>query len=82
MYLLRVPLTEGRFTAEDRLTLLAFSTPDCVTPAEAARHHTEGWPRDLFRQLAVALDVPAAALRVPLGIGGPALVAAGRGTPR
>ena len=76
VYVLRLPLTDGRFTEEDRLTLRLFSMPDCVTPGEAARHHTEGWPADFFRQLAVALDVPVAGLHVPLGVGGPLFTAA------
>ena len=45
-------------------------------PAELVQHHTEGWPQDFFRQLAVALDVPLARLEVPLGVGGPLFVAA------
>ena len=81
VYLLRLPLTGGNFTFEDYLVLKAFVSPDCVTPAEAARHHTEGWPADFFRQLAVALDVPVAGLNVPLGVGGPLLSVALRGTP-
>lgn len=76
LYLLRLPLTEGRFTEENYLTLHLFSRPDCVTPREAVDHHTEGWPTDFFPQLAVALDVPVAALAVPLGIGGPLFLAA------
>ena len=75
VYLLRVPVLEGRFTPVSRLTLLAFTRPACVTPAEAMHHHTAGWPRDFFAQLAVALDVPTASLHVPLGIGGPMLAA-------
>lgn len=76
LYLLRLPLEGGAFTPESRLLLHAFSRPDCVTTDELTRHHTEGWPGDFFRQLAVALDVPVAALEVPVGIGGPLLVAA------
>src|SRR5437868_3601921 len=71
VYVLRLPLVEGVFTQESYLTLRAFSRPDCVTPGELLRHHTGGWPADFFRQLAVALDVPVAALEVPLGVGGP-----------
>jgi hypothetical protein len=83
MYLLRLPLSGGLFTPESRLTLYAFSRPDCVTPGELKQHHTEGWPTDFFQQLAVALDVPAAGLDVPLGIGGPLFLAAAlRLTPR
>jgi hypothetical protein len=83
VYVLRLPLAEGAFTEESRLTLHLFSRPDCVTPAELTQHHTEGWPRDFFRQLAVALDVPPMSLEVPLGIGGPLLLAAAmRVTPR
>lgn len=76
VYLLRVPLTGGRFTPEDTLVLRAFVCPDCVTPGEAVRHHLTGWPRDLIRQLAVALDVPAVGLDALLDIGGPVLVSA------
>ena len=39
-------------------------------------HHTEGWPIDFFKQLAVVLDVTRKDLDVPLGIGGPLLMAA------
>jgi hypothetical protein len=76
VYLLRVPLTGGFFTDADSLVLQALASPDCVTPAEAIRHHTGGWPPDFFRQLAVALDVPVASLDVPFGVGGPLLAAA------
>ena len=75
-YVLRVPLTGGRFTEANYLTLRIFARPDCVTDRELFDHHTEGWPGDFFRQLAVALDVPVASLEVPVGIGGPLLVAA------
>jgi hypothetical protein len=76
MYLLRMPLLAGHFTEESLYTLRLFSRADCVTPREAFNHHSSRWPKDLFRQLAVALDVPVAGLNVPLGIGGPLLVAA------
>jgi hypothetical protein len=76
VYLLRLPLTDGCFTRESYLTLRIFSMPDCVTPREMIQHHTDGWPRDIYRQLAVALDVPRSHLEVPLGIGGPLLLAA------
>ena len=83
VYLLRLPLCEGIFTPESRLTLHLFSQPDCVTPGELAQHHTEGWPTDFFPQLAVALDVSVASLEVPLGVGGPLFMAAAlRVTPR
>ncbi len=75
-YLLRLPLTEGTFTTEDRLVLKAFTRPDCVTPDEAVRHHLTGWPRDLLEQLAVALDVPVRGLDKVLDVGGPVVVAA------
>src|ERR1700681_601591 len=42
VYVLRLPLVEGTFTEESRLTLHLFSRPDCVTPAELRQHHTEG----------------------------------------
>ncbi|HWG43860.1 MAG TPA: hypothetical protein VN688_13870 [Gemmataceae bacterium] len=83
VYLLRLPLCEGVFTPESRLTLHLFSRPDCVTPGELTQYHTEGWPTDFFSQLAVALDVSVASLEVPLGVGGPLFLAAAmRVTPR
>jgi hypothetical protein len=75
-FILRLPLTGGRFTEENYLTLRIFARPDCVTDRELFDHHTEGWPRDFFRQLAVALDVPVARLQVPLAVGGPLFLAA------
>ena len=76
VYVLRLPLTDGWFTEENRLILQLLALPSCVTPGEMLQHHTEGWPADFFRQLAVALDVPLASLHVPLGVGGPLLTAA------
>ena len=76
IFLLRLPLSAGQFTRENYLTLRIFSMPDCVTPREVIQHHTAGWPADFFRQLAVILDVPIRSLNVPLGIGGPLLMAA------
>ena len=76
IYLLRLPLTRGVFTPENYLTLQLFTMPDCVTPLEALRHHGEGWPPGFLRQLAVALDVPLAFLRVPFHVGGPLFTAA------
>lgn len=76
IYLLRVPLSNGEFRKENYLTLKIFSRSDCVTPREVIQHHTEGWPKDFFTQMAVALDVPRKKLEVPLGIGGPLLMAA------
>src|SRR6185312_8088244 len=46
IYVLRLPLTEGRFAEENRLTLRLFAMPDCVTPEEMVQHHTVGWPTD------------------------------------
>lgn len=83
IYLLRLPLCEGRFTKANYFTLRIFSRPDCVTPQEVIRHHTDGWPADFFTQLAVGMDVARARLEVPVGIGGPLLMAAAmRVTPR
>lgn len=79
VYLLRVPLTDGRCTAESQLTLQIFSMRDCVTSREVVQHHGSGWPRDLRRQLAIALDVPLNRLRVPMRIGGPLYLAAAMG---
>jgi hypothetical protein len=79
VYLLRVPLTDGRCTAESQLTLQIFSMRDCVTSREVVQHHGNGWPRDLRRQLAVALDVPLNRLCVPIRIGGPLYLAAAMG---
>lgn len=83
IFLLRLPLCQGQFTKANYLTLRIFTMPDCVTPREVVQHHTDGWPRDFFTQLAVAVDVPRKMLDVPLGIGGPLLMAAAmRVTPR
>jgi hypothetical protein len=79
IYLLRVPLTGGQFSHENYLTLQVFTMRDCVTPREVVQHHGVGWPRDLLRQLAVALDVPLAQLQVPLRVGGPLFLAAAMG---
>src|SRR5579864_8247522 len=76
IFLLRLPLTDGYFTREDYRTLRSFSMPSCVTAHEMFVHHSDGWPTDFFPQLAIALDVPKAFLDVPLGIGGPLLMAA------
>jgi len=76
IYLLRLPLTGGRFTRENRRALRTFSLRSQVTAREVFQYHSEGWPRDFFGQLAVALDVPRSFLEVPLGIGGPLLMAA------
>lgn len=76
VYVLRLPLTDGRFTQEDYLTLQVFTRRDCVTSREVIQHHTDGWPRDFYQQLAVLLDVPLAQLNVPLGVGGPLFMAA------
>src|SRR5436189_37286 len=56
IFLLRLPLTDGQFTRENWLTLRIFTMRDCVTTREVIEHHTAGWPRDFFTQLAVALD--------------------------
>jgi hypothetical protein len=76
VYVLRLPLTDGVFTEASLLTLRMFARRDCITVEESVRYHTEGWPADFFGQLAVALDVPVAALHVPLGVGGPLMLAA------
>jgi hypothetical protein len=76
IYLLRVPLTAGRFTQENYLTLQVYTMPDCVTPQEVAAYHGGGWPGNLLPQLAVAADVPLRSLEVPVRIGGPLLLAA------
>jgi hypothetical protein len=76
IYLLRLPLSGGRCTRENRRALRSFSMPSRVTAREVFHYHSEGWPRDFFAQLAVALDVPRSFLDVPLGIGGPLLMAA------
>jgi hypothetical protein len=76
IYLLRMPLTEGCFTRANYRTLRSFTMREHVTIREAFHHHSDGWPRDFFTQLAVALDVPRAQLDVPFGVGGPLLIAA------
>ena len=83
IFLLRLPLSQGHFTKDNYLTLRIFTMPDCVTPREVIEHHTDGWPRDFYTQLAVALDVPRSMLSVPLGVGGPLMMAAAlKVTPR
>jgi hypothetical protein len=76
IFLLRLPLSHGYFTKANYRTLRSFSMPERVTAHEMFQHHAGGWPRDFFKQLAVALDVPRSFLDVPLGIGGPLLMAA------
>lgn len=76
VYLLRLPLNQGRFTEESYFVLQAFTRTDCVTPQEAIDHHTDGWPANFFAQLAIALDVPIAGLDVPFAVGGPLFLAA------
>lgn len=76
IFLLRMALTDGYFTRRNYRTLRSFTNPSRVTSREMFRHHSDGWPRDFFTQLAVALDVPLTMLNVPFGIGGPLLVAA------
>lgn len=76
LYVVRLPLIEGRFTIESMMTLQLFSQPEHVTPKEAFEHHTGGWPKTFFEQLAVVMDVPRAQLDLPVGIGGPLFLAA------
>jgi hypothetical protein len=76
IYLLRIALTDGYFTRRNFRSLRSFAMPSRVTAQEMFQHHSEGWPRDFFTQLAVALDVPRSELDVPFGIGGPLLIAA------
>jgi len=79
IYLLRVPLSEGKFTPENYLTLQIFTMRDCVTSREVIEHHGGGWPADLLHQLAIVLDVPLAHLQIPVRIGGPLFLAAAMG---
>lgn len=76
IFLLRLPLSDGRFTDRDYHTLQGFTDPDCMTAREMISHHTAGWPPDFFHQLAVAMDVARRDLEVPVGIGGPLMMAA------
>ena len=74
-FFLRVDLDRGAITEESRMALLEAITADhgrrLSDPRQ--RRQFEGWPDDWRRQLAVALDVPAAQL-VKLGIGGPLIL--------
>src|SRR6516165_316136 len=79
--LLPLLLTGGFFSRENYRTLRSFSMPSRVTAQEMFVHHSEGWPIDFFPQLAVAMDVPKDHLDVPLGIGGPLLMAAAMRVP-
>jgi len=81
IFLLRLPLTSGFFTRDNCRTLRSFSMPSRVTAHEMFVHHSDGWPADFFPQLAVAMDVPKDHLDVPLGIGGPLLMAAAMRVP-
>ena len=45
------------FTSRNYRTLRSFTMPSQVTAREVFRHHSDGWPRDFFTQLAVVLDV-------------------------
>ncbi len=76
IFLLRMALSDGYFTRRSYRALRSFAMPSRVTVREMFQHHSEGWPRDFFTQMAVALDVPRNMLDVPFGIGGPLLVAA------
>ncbi|MSU77354.1 MAG: hypothetical protein EXS16_04570 [Gemmataceae bacterium] len=76
IYLMRMPLSGGCFTRSNRRALRSFMMPNRVTVEEMFDHHSDGWPRDFFPQLAVALDVPCRMLNVPFGIGGPLMLAA------
>jgi hypothetical protein len=76
IFLLRMALTDGYFTRRNYRALRSFAMPSRVTAREMFQHHSDGWPRDFFTQLAIALDVPRKLLDVPFGIGGPLLVAA------
>ena len=76
IYIFRLPLTDGLFTEDNRLTLQLLAMRNCATTDDVVKHHTEGWPADFFRQLAVVLDVPLARLQIPLGLGGPLFTAA------
>ena len=77
VYLLRVPVLKGRFTPVSRLTLLAFTRPACVTPAEAMHHHTSHQDRPHHRQRAGLSDQGAQVLPVGLRSGSDASRLAG-----
>jgi len=79
IYLLRVSFFDGTSTPENQLTLQIFTMRHFGTAEEVAQHHGGGWPVDLLRQLAVALDVPLSGLSVPVRIGGPLFLAAATG---
>ncbi len=76
LFVLRLPLLEGQFTVESYMTLQLFSRPEHVTPKEAFDHHTAGWPKSFFEQLAVVMDTPRKDLNIPVGVGGPLFLAA------
>ena len=71
-FFLKLDVDGGRITEDSRLSAL-----ESITAAHGRRlanpdqrRQFQGWPRDWRRQLAVALDVPAARL-TKLGLGGP-----------
>ena len=72
IFFLRVDLDRGTITEESR-----FAAVEAITAGHGRRlsdprqrRQFEGWPEDWRRQLAVALDTPAAKL-TELGLGGP-----------
>lgn len=72
IFFLRVDLDRGAITEESRLAAL-----EAITAGQGRRladqrqrRQFEGWPDDWRRQLAVALDTPAASF-TKLGLGGP-----------
>ena len=75
VFFLRVDLDRGAITEESRLAAL-----EAITAGHGRRlsdprqrRQFEGWPTDWRRQLAVALDTPAADL-TKLGLGGPLVI--------
>ena len=81
-FFLRVELDRGRITEESRIAALEAITAGhgrrLSDPAQ--RRQFEGWPDDWRRQLAVALDTPAAHF-TKLGLGGPLVLSEMWGVP-
>ena len=81
-FFLRVDLDRGRITEESRIAALEAITAGhgrrLSDPAQ--KRQFQGWPPDWRRQLAVALDTPAAHL-TKLGLGGPLVLSEMWGVP-
>ena len=84
-YFFRLRLENGWSTDATRAAaaeaVAAGNIPDLCHPAVRRQFDPEAWPADLRRQVAVALDIPAADIRDNVGVGGPLPLADLHGLP-